>query len=229
MQTSNRILRSLPHLALRHTPKVVLAVLFGWAAFPTILPLLVPHDSGHHLHAQDVYTELTDPQQIKIFTEVSDGLICQCGCHFVLSSCPHVECPWGIPVRRFVEIKIQEGMSAKTILEKMETGFGPEVRQYPLVQRFIEEGRDDIVAGLENGWGPGVSAHASPFGLIAVLVLTGVGSVLLFLYWWRRNSRKAAVGSAGPTKSDESLGDSESNRSAARDSARADRLRDLDR
>ena len=196
MQTSKRILRYLP--------KLVLVILAGWAAFPTVLPLLVPHDSGHHLHAQDVYTDLPDPQQIKIFTEVSDGLICGCGCHFVLSSCPHVECPWGIPVRRFVEIKIQEGMGAKEILQKMETGFGADVRQYPLVQRFIQEGRDDIVAGLESGFGPGVSAHASPFGLIAVLVLTGVGSVLLFLYWWRRNSRKAAERSDEPADANES-------------------------
>ncbi|MCR9141561.1 MAG: hypothetical protein NXI24_04855 [bacterium] len=188
-----RILHYLPHAAL--------LVLLGWLAFPTVLPLLEPGDSGHHLHAQEVYTDLTDPEQIRVFTEVSDGLICQCGCHFVLSSCPHVECPWGIPVRRFMEIKIQEGMSAKEILAKMETGFGPEIREYPLVQRYLKEGREDVITGLERGYGPGVSAHASPFGLIAILLFTAITASLLFSYWWKRNRGKQRPTSPGAQES----------------------------
>lgn len=218
---------------LYYTPHAALLVLLGWLAFPTVLPLLQPEHSGHHLHAQEVYTDLTDPQQIRVFTQVSDGLICQCGCHFVLSSCPHVECPWGIPVRRFMEIKIQEGMSAKEILAKMETGFGPEIREYPLVQRFIEQGREDIVQGLEGGFGPGVSAHASPFGLIAILLFTAVAGSLLFSYWWKRNRARRAA--ARDPDADPGQGDSPESRTSDQDDAQKgddeweSRVRDLDR
>ena len=212
-----RIVGVLPHAAL--------LVLLALLSFPLVLPLLEPRDSGHELHAQDVYTDLTDPAQIRVFTEVSDGLICQCGCHFVLSSCPHVECPWGIPVRRFMEIKIQEGMSAAEILEKMETGFGPEIRSYPLVQQYLEQGREDIVKGLESGWGPGVSAHASPFGLVAVLLLSGVIAVYLFSYWWKRN-RKSSGGTNGDASSPESKNAGTNN---SPDTELESRIQDLDR
>ena len=173
-------------------PRIILVGLLAYLGTSAILPWLQPDHSGHELHAQAVYTDLTDPAMIQVFHEVSDGLICQCGCHFVLSSCPHVECPWGIPVRRFIEIKILEGMGAEEILAKMETGFGPDIRKYELVQGFLAAGREDIVEGLENGWGPGVSAHASPFGLIGIVVFAGLTAIFLFLYWWRRNRKAAA-------------------------------------
>jgi hypothetical protein len=188
---SRAILRRLPHLTL--------LVLLGWLSFPLALPLIQPHESSHRLHAQNVYTDLSDPAQIRVFTEVSDGLICQCGCHFVLSSCPHVECPWGIPVRRFLEIKIREGMSAPEILTKMETGFGPEIRRYALVREFLEQGREDIVIGLESGWGPSISAHASAVPLVALILLTGTLAVFLFSYWWKGNrARNRAARNAPP-------------------------------
>lgn len=219
-----RILKYLPHGAL--------LILLGWLSFPVILPLLEPHDSGHHLHAQEVYTDLTDPQQIRVFTEVSDGLICQCGCHFVLSSCPHVECPWGIPARRFMEIKIQEGMSAKEILAKMETGFGPEIRNYPLIQGLIQGGREELVAEFERGYGPGISAHASPFGLVAILLFTGIVASFLFSYWWKRNrGRSAKQSEANAASPDPKAPDSDSAASNPK-SGDADweaRVRDLDR
>ncbi|MEQ9366507.1 MAG: hypothetical protein RIF32_19860 [Leptospirales bacterium] len=214
-----------------YLPHAALLLLLGWLSFPTVLPLLAPRDSGHELHAQEVYTDLTDPQQIRVFTEVSDGLICQCGCHFVLSSCPHVECPWGIPARRFMEIKIQEGMSATEILSKFETGFGGEIRQYPLIQKYIQEGREDIVSELERGYGPGISAHASPFGIVAILIFTAVVASFLFSYWWKRNrggktrsasNKKSAapgVDDSGPARTDATNGGAEWE----------DRIRDLDR
>lgn len=195
------------HAVLRRLPHALLAGLLLYVAMPVWLPLLPVHNPRDHhastLYAQNVYTDLTNPEHIKIFNEVSDGLVCQCGCHFVLSSCPHVECPWGIPARRFIEAQILDGMGAEEILTKMDKGFGAGIREQPIVQALIAAGREDIVNGMIAGWGPTIRAHASPIPLIAVIVLGLLSAGWLFLYWRRRNYDRSTATTDTPKQTDD--------------------------
>jgi len=155
----------------------------------TLLGLLVAI-SG--LSAQAVYTELTDPEQIGVFTAVSESLTCGCGCHLVLSTCPHVDCPWAIPVRRIIENRIRAGQTNDQILSGITDGFGEGIRSDPTVQRLAAEGREDFVNKLVHGFGRGVLAKNTGFSTGLVLVLFLVGALISF-FVWRRRARTALV------------------------------------
>jgi cytochrome c-type biogenesis protein CcmH len=45
-----------------------------------------------------------------MFSEISEELICQCGCNLVLGQCGHINCPSAIPMRE----KIEEMLLNKT-------------------------------------------------------------------------------------------------------------------
>ncbi|MBX7056863.1 MAG: hypothetical protein K1X75_02265 [Leptospirales bacterium] len=149
------------------------------------------------LRGQNVYTDLTQPAQIRTFNAVSDALICQCGCHFVLSSCPHVECPWGIPVRRFIEDRIRAGLSAEQIVDAMDHGFGAGIRSNVEVQSMIAAGRNDLAEELVRGYGPRIRAHASWTPLLGLVVAALGAAALLIAFWHSRNRRRLNSTSGG--------------------------------
>ncbi|MEQ8350488.1 MAG: hypothetical protein RH862_03335 [Leptospiraceae bacterium] len=158
----------------------------GRPAYSVFLLLATLSFLSQPLLAQEVYTNLKDPEQIKVFNEVSDSVICQCGCHFILSSCPHVECPWGIPVRRFMENRIREGMDAETIIYHLEHGFGTKYMDDPVLVELQNQGRSDLVKKIVEGHGSGIrgtTANWIPILLILVFVITGV---LIAIRYFRR-------------------------------------------
>lgn len=55
-------------------------------------------------HSSKLYGE-----QATLFSEISEELMCQCGCNLVLGQCGHVNCPSAIPMRE----KIEEMILAK--------------------------------------------------------------------------------------------------------------------
>ena len=171
------------------------------------------------LFAQRVYSELEADADIQVFTEVSDGLICQCGCRMVLSTCPHVECPWGIPARRFTENRIREGWDADRILNGFVNGFGDVVDRDPVALRLQAAGRADFVAKLRGGFGEEIRARTGH--LVPALIVTAFTLLMLWLgvFWWRRNRTSQAAprndgDSAKPSPLDEKV---------------RDRIEDLDR
>lgn len=173
------------------------------------------------LQAQEVYTNLKDPEQIAIFNEVSDSVICQCGCHFVLSSCPHVECPWGIPVRRFMENRIREGMQAPEIIEKLENGFGAAYMNDPVILELEQQGRSDLVDKIVNGHGPAIRATTAnwiPVLLISVFCIAGL---LIAIRYFRK---KDPFGDLSQPE-----GPEEKTNSTESDTIDLDRFKDLDR
>ena len=178
------------------------------------------------LAAQEVYTNLKDPEQIKTFNKVSDSVICQCGCHFILSSCPHVECPWGIPVRRFMENRIREGMNAETIIHKLEHGFGQEYMNDPVILELQNQGRQDLVQKIIQGHGPsirGTTANCIPILLILVFVITGV---LIAVRYFRR---KDPFGDLSYPESSDTASRSDSTNETDSQDIDLDRFKDLDR
>ncbi len=151
--------------------------------------------------AQRVYSELDDEAQIQVFTEVSDGLVCQCGCHMVLSTCPHVECPWGIPARRFIENRIRAGMDAEQILKGFESGFGITVTDDPVVLALRAQGRADLAERFIAGFGPKVRARTGHTVPALLVLLFSVAMFWLGRRWLRRNRTKASPAAAGKPES----------------------------
>ena len=138
------------------------------------------------LSAQRNYTNLTDPGHIQSFTEVADAIVCQCGCNLVLSTCPHVECPFAIPVRRFIELKVKQGLQSPKILYHIENGFGSEVLKEPMIQDLQKAGRQDLVQQIVRGFGPKIRAKTSSLiPILFILLITVLGGIL-GVYWYRR-------------------------------------------
>ncbi len=55
-------------------------------------------------------------EQAALFKEVSDALICQCGCNLVVSQCGHVNCPSAVPIRQKIEEMVVAGQPKDSIL-----------------------------------------------------------------------------------------------------------------
>lgn len=66
--------------------------------------------------AQSAKTLLSDPAEALRFNDISDRLVCQCGCQMMLRVCNHQNCPSGIPMRRSIEAQIQEGKTDDEIV-----------------------------------------------------------------------------------------------------------------
>lgn len=81
--------------------------------------------------AQSAKTTLTDPAQARLFNDISDRLICQCGCQMVLRVCNHQNCPSAIPMRREIEEKLLAGESADAIVQGFVDEHGLKVLSAP--------------------------------------------------------------------------------------------------
>jgi cytochrome c-type biogenesis protein CcmH len=70
------------------------------------------------------------------FQRVSDKLICQCGCNYGLSHCPHLECPSAPVLRAAIREKLAAGQSEEQVLQAMVAQFGPAVLAAPPTEGF---------------------------------------------------------------------------------------------
>ncbi|MCB1171149.1 MAG: hypothetical protein KDK25_12475 [Leptospiraceae bacterium] len=185
-----------------------------------IAPMRVPMiPSAGALNAQEVYTNLKQPEHIRIFNKVSNSVICQCGCHFILSSCPHVECPWGIPIRRFMENRIREGMGAEEIIYHLEHGFGNNYMDDPVVVELLDQGRTDLVQKIVEGHGPsirGTTANWIPILLIAIFVIAGL---LIAIRYFRKRD---PFGDLSPPDADNHSGADDAGSTGTRDGTNSD-------
>ncbi|MBI2956792.1 MAG: cytochrome c-type biogenesis protein CcmH [Acidobacteria bacterium] len=70
------------------------------------------------------------------YRRVSDKLICQCGCNYGLSFCPHLECPSAPVMRAAIREKLTAGLSEPQVLEAMVAQFGPAALAAPPAEGF---------------------------------------------------------------------------------------------
>lgn len=83
-----------------------------YVLYSLVIWLLFQDDhSGETAHS----TRLSGAQA-DLFREVSDALICQCGCNLVVSQCGHVNCPSAVPIREKIESMIVEGRTKDQML-----------------------------------------------------------------------------------------------------------------
>jgi len=81
--------------------------------------------------AQSAKSNLTDPKQAERFNNISDALVCQCGCNMILRVCNHFECPSAIPMRGKIEEQITAGMSDEEIIADFVGEYGKVVLATP--------------------------------------------------------------------------------------------------
>lgn len=134
--------------------------------------------------AQSAQTSLTDPAQAELFREVSEGLVCQCGCNMILHVCNHVGCPSAVPFREKIEGYIQEGMTKEQILARFVADEGTVVLSAPTTKGF------------------NLTAWVMPF---VALVLGGAG-VAMFLLSRRRPADRAPEGPSAASLAPERAG-----------------------
>jgi len=89
-----------------------------------------------HALAQSAQTNLTDRGQVYLFREVSEALVCQCGCNMILYVCNHVNCPSAYPFRDSIEVMIQAGKTKDEIVAKFVAEHGEVVLSAPSTEGF---------------------------------------------------------------------------------------------
>jgi cytochrome c-type biogenesis protein CcmH/NrfF len=107
--------------------------------------------------AQSAKTTLRDPVQAKRFNEISDRLVCQCGCNMVLRVCNHQNCPSAIPMRQSIEKQIGEGKDDDTIVAGFVSEHGTKVLSSPPAEGL------NLAAWVMPGFALGVGLFAAGY------------------------------------------------------------------
>jgi cytochrome c-type biogenesis protein CcmH len=69
-------------------------------------------------------------------SDISDQLICQCGCGMVLSNCNHVECASRDAMTALIEQKLAQGQSEAEIIQSFVAQYGEQVLASPPKKGF---------------------------------------------------------------------------------------------
>jgi cytochrome c-type biogenesis protein CcmH/NrfF len=100
------------------------------------LALLLVAVTAPAAFGQSAKTTLTDPVLATRFNEISDRLVCQCGCQMILRVCNHVNCPSAVPMRLEIEKQLQEGKDDETIVASFVAEHGMKVLSSPPATGF---------------------------------------------------------------------------------------------
>jgi len=96
--------------------------------------LLVVAASG--AFAQSAKTQLADPVLATRFNEISDKLVCQCGCQMILRVCNHQNCPSAVPMRHEIEKQLTAGNTDDVIVASFVTEYGLKILSEPPATGF---------------------------------------------------------------------------------------------
>lgn len=70
------------------------------------------------------------------FNRISDKLICQCGCHYGLTHCPHLNCPSAPSLRAAIREKLAAGLGEEQVLKTLVAEFGLALLAAPPAEGF---------------------------------------------------------------------------------------------
>ena len=105
------------------------------------------------------------------YKRVSTRIVCQCGCHYPLDSCPHTDCPWAPKVRATIREQLAAGKSEQEVLAGLVAQYGQVILAAPPPEGF------NLV-----GW-------VMPFAAF----IAGLWLVRRVLLIWRRRQRAPAA------------------------------------
>jgi len=120
---------------------------------------------------QSAKTQLTDPAQAERFNDISDQLVCQCGCQMILRVCNHQNCPSAVPMRREIEQRMVAGETDEVIIASFVDEYGLKILSSPPTEGF------NLAAWVMPGFA----------------ILVGLFFIVHFASHWASKRRIAAV------------------------------------
>lgn len=123
----------------------------------SIALLIAAAGMGGEAAAQSAKTTLTDPVLAERFNDVSDRLVCQCGCNMILKVCNHVNCPSAVPMRHSIETQLLAGAPDDSIVAGFVEEHGLKVLSSPPTQGFnlaawVMPGFALVLGGIAAAW-----------------------------------------------------------------------------
>ncbi len=97
------------------------------------------------------------------FRRVSNRLLCQCGCNYMVLSCNHLDCPSATYIRKTIKNSLADGMSEDVIVANFVDQYGVQILPEPPLQGFS------------------LMAWVMPF----LVLLLGGGGVSYLLWQWK--------------------------------------------
>lgn len=116
------------------------------------------------------------------FRRVSNRLLCQCGCHYMVLSCNMLECASATYIRKTIRTSLERGQSEEAIVASFVDQYGAKILPEPPREGF--------------GW----MAWIMPFLALAL----GGGAVGYVLWLWKT---KVAAAGAGPVAASSETGE----------------------
>lgn len=110
--------------------------------------------------------------------EISDELICQCGCNMVLSNCSHASCTSREAMTAFIEQELDRGRSKAEIIDSFVQQYGEQVLSAPPKRGF------------------NLMVWVLPFGALVF----GGGVIYVVLRAWVRHGRYPQIPSVAPAE-----------------------------
>jgi len=153
------------------------------AVLPVIGALVLLGIAALDASAQSAKTLLKDPELATRFNDISDRLVCQCGCQMIVRVCNHQNCPSAIPIRRQIEKRLMDGHTDDDI-----------------VNEFVEEHGLKVLSSP-----PAEGLNLAVWVMPGIAVIFGFIIVGYFVSSWSTRKRLAvavaAAESASPAKS----------------------------
>lgn len=148
------------------------------------------------VRAQSAHSNLTNPEQVKVFKKVSSEIMCVCGCNDPLDYCNHTTCiAWGI--RDVIDKFIAAGKTEQYIVGGFINGYGDIVDTAPEFA-IIRNKYPKYINDFRKGFGEkfrSYPAKHNPQIIIVVLLLIVGGFAGLFL---KGKYKKLEVQAASP-------------------------------
>ncbi len=165
--------------------------------FPTVLFFITIS-----VYSDSTFTNLTDPEQIRSFHNVTERIRCICIPSIAIKSCSFNNCTVSAKLKLFIENRIRAGETPDSIVNKMIHGFGPDIVTDPIVAKFIENGNQGMAQSIVAGFGPDILAKPDSTWIDISIAMAGAfGILLIYLYLKRRTAPKAAISTELDNKS----------------------------
>jgi cytochrome c-type biogenesis protein CcmH/NrfF len=137
---------------------------------------------------ESISTNLSDPKHREIYHEVTSKIRCICLPSLPIKSCSFNNCEVSALLKNFMENQIKNGLTAEEIIQKMQTGFGQEVVNDEVVQRFLRTGNEGMANGIFYGFGEKILAEPNSLWINTTLYILGIFGLGVIFFYFKRNS-----------------------------------------
>jgi len=150
-----------------------------------------------NLHSESISTNLTDPEHISIYHDVTSRIRCICLPSLPIKSCSYNNCVVSADLKVFIENRIRKGENADTIVQKLLTGFGEEALSDPIIQKFNDQGSTNMVNGVVYGFGEKILADPGSIFINLTIFGLGILGIVMILLYFKKYKKVAIETSSG--------------------------------